>query len=90
MADGLETWVNESDVDGFNFVSIETLVHNSREENSLMLLCRPMSSSRIHSRISLSSSYPSSRLVACSGMATASKGAPIGRTSTARQDRRCL
>ena len=84
VADVLEKWVEEADVDGFNFVCSLSfsfpVAHLPSFTDSLM--CRPTPSSPAPSSTSSSSSCLSSASAASSGTTTPSRAAPTARTST--------
>ncbi|VBB80662.1 Putative monoxgenase [Podospora comata] len=85
VADGLERWVEEGGVDGFNFVSLFLLI--GEESNRADRRHRLTLSSRNPSRISSSCFSQSCGSVVFSGMTTPSQAAHIARTSTVSRDR---
>ena len=84
VADVLEKWVEEADVDGFNFVCSLSFSFPVAHIPSLTdsLMCRPTPSSPAPSSTLSSSSCLSSASAASSGTTTPSRAAPTARTST--------
>ena len=86
VADGLETWVEEADIDGFNFVSRahplnESFYRSPNPANTPDLKTRRILSSPSLSKTSSSSCFRSFEREAFSGMTTRCPAEPIGRTS---------
>lgn len=85
VADSLETWVREADVDGFNFVSGISSCRPTRSK-PLMQLYRDMCCSPSHSRISLSCLCQNFGNEGSSGTTTLFPAAPTVKTFTRKQD----
>jgi hypothetical protein len=83
VADSLETWVREADVDGFNFVSLSRFP----AAFSSLTASRAMSSFPSLSRILSTSSCPNYEREGYSGMSMLSQAAHSVRTSTNNLDK---
>lgn len=93
VVDQLQTWVDEADVDGFNFVSQTCRPKNFKLGKMEALTGeyqRHTHFSPTPSRTSSTSCCPSSSRGICSGMAMRSKEAHTVRTSTTFRAKRCL
>lgn len=84
VADGLETWIAEADVDGFNFVSgLDVLDETSADSDDRRTRSFPS-----RSKTSSTCFFRSCAVVGCSGMTMLFRAARTERTFTAKRDSR--